>query len=206
MDPNNILQSVNEFYQQAWDKLLIYTTVLVALVGILLPVIQSFSQRTHEKALRKGLEKYFDDKVKEIEDKLEKDIDRKMQDKIEEMQVAIEKRSQSLEAGILVVQGNNSSRLELHKLALSDYCRAGFCALKAEDMRNLQRINANILMSLPKLSKEELVSIQEEDNQLNNYILILEENDKKGAFIDLIISLKREISKKMKLEDKPRTV
>jgi hypothetical protein len=207
MDPHDLLKSVNEFYQQAWDKLLVFTTVLVALVGILIPVIQNLSQRTREKAIRKELEKYFAEKLKETEDKLVKEMDKKMQDKIEELQSAIEKRTEALNAGILMVQGNNSRRLKLFKSALLDYCLAGTSSLDAQDLFHLQRINENIRATLPNITKLELNSIaEEEEDQLNIYILKLEQNNKKGEYIDIISEFKRQILKIMKSEDVPKTI
>ena len=65
MDPNvqAILASVQAFYSTAWSQLVVYTTALLALVGILVPVLSQWYQRKSAAVDKKELEGLLRDQV-----------------------------------------------------------------------------------------------------------------------------------------------
>lgn len=205
MESQEILKAVNDFYQQAWDKLLIYSGILVGVVGIIIPILFNWLQnRTisiREEAIKKGLENNFNSKVREIEEKLIVLVDEKLEKKSNEIQKTLRDHLSAVEAGVLLVQGISNVRIGNLKDALSDFCGAGKLALESNDIANLQRINNNLNMLIPTMSKEDLVSIQEEESQPTEYFSLLEKNNSKSQYSDLLMALKREVSKKLKSED-----
>jgi len=61
VDSIQLLNNVNAFYNQAWDKLVLVITLSVAIVGIAVPVFLSILQK-----------KTFDSEVKELERRISK--------------------------------------------------------------------------------------------------------------------------------------
>lgn len=63
-DAFELLKQVDAFYNTAWQHLLIYTTILLAMVGIVIPIIiqiiQRRSQKREEAVLNEKIETLID--------------------------------------------------------------------------------------------------------------------------------------------------
>lgn len=144
----------------------------------------------------------FDAKLKEIEEKLIGDIEKKIKDKTSEIEKMIINKFGLAQAVSFHMLGNKCREEKEFKEALNDFCTAGIGYLKGEDILNIQRVNANIKLTLSEIKKEDLESLLEEESQPTNYISLLEDSDKNGIFTDLIKDFKRLVAKKIKSEDK----
>ena len=58
-DPLDVLNKVDAFYNSAWNMLIIYTTILLALVGVILPILISWWQNRVLKFREESLKKEF---------------------------------------------------------------------------------------------------------------------------------------------------
>lgn len=74
MDALNILEKVNSFYSSAWNILIVYTAVLIGIVGIILPIvlqlIQTQKYRLDKRELVVSLQKELDEWKKNIQQKV----------------------------------------------------------------------------------------------------------------------------------------
>ena len=202
MDPLDILKAVDDFYRSAWDKLIIYTGILVAVVGVIIPILftwlQNRTQRIREEAIKNELENALDTKLKEIEGKLTSSIEEKLREKSTEIEKKIENKLEIVEAYAIHIQGDNRFNQKLYKLSLHDYIVVGIKYLKTKDYLHLGRANNGIKDSIKLMIKEEFEANQSENSELSTYISLLEEKNENGILTDFISTLKIEIKNKLK--------
>lgn len=205
MDPLEILKAVDDFYRSAWDKLIIYTGILVAVVGVIIPILftwlQNRTQRIREEVIKKELENAFDAKLKEIEEKLTGSIEENMGKKSAEIEKKIENKVEMVEAYAIHIQGDNRFNQKLFKLSLKDYFIAGKIYLNGKDHLHLGRVNTGIKEAIQSITKEELEALQSESSQPSTYISLLEEKNENGILTDFITVLKHVINSKLKSGD-----
>lgn len=204
MEPNEILKSVNDFYQQAWDKLILYSTILIAFIGVIVPILftllQNRTQLIREDAIKKELGNFFDSKLKEMETALEASITKKFEGQINKINKKIDDKINLVDAGVYHIQGNMYFDKEKYLLAIMSYFVAGEGYLKGKDYANLEVINKNIKQTIPNLPINELKTAQEEDEiKPYEYISLLMKNNENGLFTDIIGELKKEMSAKLKV-------
>jgi len=208
MDPTEILKSVNDFYQQAWDKLIIYTGILVAVVGIIIPILftwlQNRTQRIREESIKKEIDSNLDLKIKEIEEKLNKKYEETISKMSSELLDKVSIKAELAEAYSFYNQGNSSFAKKDFYTALYSYFSAATRFLKGDEYSNLLRINDNILNSLGFSNEEVLNRLDETGNGIEEYLSFLKENDDKNLFYDFIDNVQI-IVKKIKETDKKKS-
>lgn len=199
MDPIEILKSVDEFYNSAWNKLIIFTSILVAVVGVIIPILLTWWQnrtlKIREDAIQKELNSSLTITIKNIEEKLTNRINEEFDNKIEKIKSEMNQEVANIRAGTFHLQGNNNLKEKLYKLAIIDFFTAGENYLEGKDLLNLGRINNLIKNNLGKLSKEELEELESENSEPSDYINKLEDSNENEVFTDLIRELKMSITK-----------
>jgi hypothetical protein len=199
MDPLDVLNKVDAFYNSAWEKLIFFAGILVAMVGIIIPILFNWLQnrtlRIHESTIKNELENDFAKKLKEVEKTLTESVETKMSEKLKGIEFNIEIKNQIAQGGIFLLQGARNFRDGIFKQAVLDYCNSGTCYLHANDLITLLRINKAIPVTIAKLSKADLASLQEEEDQPNKYIAELKEKNEKGLFSDILKEIQREVAK-----------
>ena len=194
MNPIEILKSVNEFYNSAWDKLIIFTSILVAVVGVIIPILLTWWQnrtlKIREDAIQKELNSTLSNAINNIEEKLTKRINDEIDSKIELIKLEMKREVGNVRAGTFHLQGNNNLKEKLYKWALTDFFTAGEGYLDGKDFLNLGRINDLIKDNLGKLSKEELEEMESDNSGPSDYIKTLEDSNENDVFTDLIRKIK----------------
>ncbi len=61
-----ILGKVNSFYSGAWSQLIIYTSALFALIGIIIPILVQFYQKRVLKLEKESLEQIIKEETNDI--------------------------------------------------------------------------------------------------------------------------------------------
>ena len=191
MEAIEIINSVEQFYNSAWDKLIFVISISVVFLGFFIPLIinwwQKRSLKIAEDSLKDDLTKFITDEFIKKSEKLEELFDKKMS---------------AVEAKTFHLQGNIHENDELYDRALTSFIIAGYKYLQGEDFVNLIRINNLIITTMPKLTEEQLEELETEDKQPSGYIKELEENNVNGIFHDVIKDIKRAITK-IKKQKKP---
>jgi hypothetical protein len=205
MDPIDVLSKVDAFYASAWDKLLVFTSILVATVGIIIPILFNWLQnrtlRIREETIKKDIENTLVNKFKELEKTFKENNETTMNEKLEAIESKLIKKSNLLQGGIFILQGGRNFTDKLYKQALLDYCTSANSYLFGDDLLTVQRINKTILNILNKISKSDLNALQEEENQPDQYIADLKGKNENGIFSDIIKELQRGIKKVQNCED-----
>jgi hypothetical protein len=208
MDPIEILKSVNDFYQQAWDKLIIYTGILVAVVGIIIPILfnwlQNRTQRIREESIKNEIESNLNLWIKGLEEKFNKKYEETVSKMSSELLDKVNIKAELAEAYSFHIQGNSSFATKDFYTALYSYFSAATRFLTGNEYSNLLRINDNILKSLEFSNEEVLNRLDETGNGIEKYLSFLREHDEKNLFYDFIDNV-RLIVKKIKASDKNKS-
>jgi len=177
MEPIEILQKVDEFYNSAWTKLLIIVGIMGILFPIIFAIIQHWFLGIREGAIKKELQSIFDVKLNEIKEKLISSIEEKFEEKSKEIIKLVKKETDLIDAGIYHVQANDSFEKGEYSDALESYIVAGEKYLNGTDYLNLGRVNDGIKDTLKSIKKEDLEAIIEEESEPKKYISLLKKKN-----------------------------
>jgi hypothetical protein len=160
----DVVNSVNGFYSGAFEKLFQLVLALVALFGVILPILNQIYQRHVMKVrdaelkaeiaallgktkteLFNSVQEKFNSEKKNITDALKENI------------ATMERRFAKAEGYVFHLQGNGNLDVGNFFAAAHDYCQAGKLYCQGEDGSDLMTI-INLLGEeiLPKLTKEDL--------------------------------------------------
>lgn len=218
MDANTvttITNNINSLYSNAISQLTAYTFGIVALVGVLVPVIVTIIQSRSLKAEKENLEKYISDEVTKIKAAVREEL-------LDELKLKIESESKLLSASIedkfklfnnklecakaasFHIQGNTNLSKNLHPQAANDFCAATDGFLKGEDELNGKRtLNSLIIYCLPKINKEEYEDY-DLDKSINELEALLKKVNQNSRHSDAIRDLNSERKAAKKRE--PETI
>lgn len=198
-DTLEILSKVNEFYNSAWDKLLVFG----AIIGIIVPSVISYYQKKALTANENGLETKLNQKTKELFSTLEKDLNAKFEKKIldfkAEIERKVEKINENANASIFHIQANNYFEKGWHLMAVRDFLYAIESYAMIDDHTNVKATLTGISSCFDNLKKEDIKHLENIDYV--EIIKILDKVDKKnigGAFSREIKGIK---SKYYKIEE-----
>ena len=211
MDANTvttITNNINSLYSNAINQLTSYTLGVVALVGVLIPVLVTLIQWLNIKSEKKNLENLISDEIDrakciirdEIKAELknlitaeEKALIAKMESKYEEL----EKKISCADAASFHLQGSAQVDNKYFGSAVEDYCLATQYYLLGGDEQNGQRTLKLILRTcMPKVDKFEYEKYELEDN-LSQLIATLKNYNDNNRYTDTIKDLTR-LSKEAK--------
>ena len=208
MNPTNttvfdVWQKVDQFYSTSWSHLLIYTSVLVALVGVIVPIlIQSYQTRlfrSEETALLEKLRAQIATDLKiassalEAADKVrEKTVLDRIADESKKLEERIaETRSEAL-GSVYHIQGNQLEERKDHFGAVVSYSKACREYLGAKNEADLRRVlNGITNRYLSDVTRE---AVQEADSpslqfELAELIKVLQGANEHGKYRDDISAL-----------------
>lgn len=189
-DTIDVIEKVDNFYNNAWSKLILFGSILFALVGIFVPlVINWFQKRTL---------KFSEDSLRL---KLKAELQTELEELINEKFDANEKKFKILNASanskILFSQAKFSIEKNSYKSALGELVTASFFSIECEDFKSLQEILDFILNScLPFLSIEEINDLKTANVcDLNFFLDELSKKDDRAMFQTKIGDLRVQITK-----------
>jgi hypothetical protein len=196
MNPFDLLEKVNTFYDSAWSKLVIFTSIILAVVGVLIPLIISWFQNRNiqlrEESIRRDIISEFETKNEELRCELKKSIDEIVKTKIEELDKRFEERIQYVDAGSYHVQATLCLNNQAFKTALDSYFNAGYCYIKGNETYNLIRVNSGICECLDKADKKVIFDLESDGFKIDNYLKQLEKLNEKGVFTDTIKKIRKQ--------------
>jgi len=191
----NLIQQVNEFYDSAWNKLILTGGIALSIIGVLVPIIIQWWQK-----------KYLTLEKENIKNEIEKKMDEKyielINTKFSEMDELNNKNIFKLKGISFHLQGNSSLAENDLTGALDDYYYAADLYCKGEDHQNLITVLNNIIKIIEDVSKEsfeELIETREINlNEFfNNIKKIDNKNTIKPYIQDLKLGIKRLKTKKV---------
>jgi hypothetical protein len=184
MDAVDIVQKIDTFYNNAWNKLIFLITVGFTIVGVIVPLfiqwLQKRSLKASEELLKKEIEARTLKIKKEITDDLLKSIDEKFKEYENEIKItrASGKAKTSLAEAKYNLEKNNYPR------ALGDFITSAYACIASSEHRTLQDIIKYILGDcLPYLSQEEIEDLKiAKSCDLNLFLDFLTKKDDRGIF------------------------
>jgi hypothetical protein len=197
----DVMNSVNEFYSGAFDKLFEFVLALIALFGVVLPILFQVYQK---RALKGEMATLFDEKktdlLKQIGAKFEEE--KKNNEKsLAEKSADIEKKLIRTEGYTFQIQGNMLAEQKHYLHAAESYLTAARRYCKSESGENLINILTVCLINgvLPKLLKKDIEkdSLKEGFDKL---IKQLTEINKNGFLSDSIRKFEEALSEARKRE------
>jgi hypothetical protein len=193
MNPLEILQHLDTFYNNAWNKLILYTTILLAVVGILIPLLISWLQARSLKLKEENLlELLKAENLKNI-DTLKKELFEEVEEEFKKTKRVISSRLMELRAELkglhFHLQANTAQNTPVEKLI--DYIIASNYYIECKDYQNLNTTIGCICDELCKVSKTELKEIEEEHTGIESLVSELAQINENGAFSKQIRDLRR---------------
>ncbi len=166
MDPIELLSTVNQFYDQAFNRLLIITFGLITFIGVAIPIAVGWLQlrtlRAEKASLLEELKSDIHSEIKCTDEIINKKVQEQIETlksiydiKFEEIATNIEKSSASAKARAHHLQANNLLTEAREDLGISDLCYATSLYFTAEEEANARRCMDTIINScLPNLNSE----------------------------------------------------
>ncbi len=195
----DLIQKVDSFYNNAWNKLILFGSILFAIVGIFVPlVIQWYQKRTlklSEETLKSKLKS-------DLKDELLKEIENKFVDNEKKFQML----KASANAKILFSQAKFSIEKNSFKGALGELVSASISSMECDDYRTLQEVLDYMLYNcLPNLSIEEINDLTTANVcDLQRFLSDLTKKDDRAMFHSRIGEIKVRLTKLPKtIKDKP---
>lgn len=203
MDANTITtiaNNINSLYSNAISQLTAYTFGVVALVGVLIPIIVTVIQSRSLKAEKENLEKYISDEVAKIKTSVRGEL-------LDELALRVESENKQLSANMedkfklfnnklecakaasFHLQGNVNLTKNQHAFAAKDFCSATDGFLRGGDELNGKRTLHLLLKEcLPNTNKEEY-DIFELEESLNELGVLLKDINHNNRYTDSIRDL-----------------
>ena len=181
MDPIQILEMVNAFYSDAFNKLITITVLIVGFGGFVLPFILQYIQNV-------SLRKERDVLKSQLLDELSKDLNEAFQEQETNLKFQLQKDYIQATGQLRFLQGRINFQNKLFAQATEDCIVASINYLNCENERDLQRaINTLISDCLPNLYAIDFT------NNLNNLDMLftdllqaLAANNQNGRYSDSI--------------------
>lgn len=206
MDANTvttIANNINSLYSNAISQLTAYTLSVVALVGILIPVIVTLIQWKSLKTEKENLERHIAEETTNaksiIRDELLAELKRLVEteegnllSRVETKFQVLENKLECADAASFHIQGNSQLGKKFHDLAAQDFCYATERYMRGGDELNGQRTLKSLIGScLPEINKDEYEQA-ELDEKIDRVVEVLKEMNQNNRYDDHIIDLQRE--------------
>ena len=206
MNPIDLLNTVNQFYDQAFNKLIAITFGLLAFIGVIVPIAVGWLQlrtlRAEKSSLLNELRSDINAEREAIEDKINGQVEERMRKfkseydlKFEETAKNIRKSSASAKGRAHHLQGNGMLAGKYNDFGMSDFSYAASLYFAAGEEGNARRcIDVVIEKCLPEMSSN-CFNEHNVEKIGGRLIKTLEENNQNSRYEDDIESVKREMAK-----------
>lgn len=193
-DTMEILTKVNEFYDSAWNKLLI----IGSLIGIVFPVVINWYQNKSLTLQKTELEDKITNEINTAKDTIKNELVSVLEEKIGDYEKQIKKTTDRLTGFANHLNASNIYDKKDYTNAFENYIYAISYYINTDENINLQRCleySHICLDKLPETDKENLIS--ENFFNLENYLNEIEEK-KETSFLNKDIKALRRIIAKIK--------
>jgi hypothetical protein len=173
----DVVNSVNGFYSGAFDKLFGLVLALIALFGVIIPILVQIYQRrvmkVSESELKAEIKNLLEEKKKELMAEIENKLKSEKENIAESLKAntaIIERKLNNTTGGVYHVQGNGNLKEGRFANAAEDFCRAGLLYCKSKSGSDLGAVIKNLaLHSLPKVGKKDF-EVHNLEGQVNRLI------------------------------------
>jgi type II secretory pathway pseudopilin PulG len=204
--PIEIVDKVRQFYTDAWNMLILYVTILIAIVGVVIPLI---IQRYQNRTFRLEEEKLKDNLIKENKAIIEKAINERAADLQKQMDENMERITASLKqemarslTGTLMVQTSFLWTEKRYLDALESGLSAIKSALQSGNQANVQRALRNVTRDiLPNISKQQYEQQPYIKEKIEDTFKTLEAENTDGRYTNYIRDLQSAYKKSLEPED-----
>jgi hypothetical protein len=146
----DLISKVDAFYNSAWNKLILFGSILFGVVGVVVPLVIQWYQKRVLRVAEEGLRVRLG---KEIREELMRAIENRFNDQQRQIQVL----QAAANSKILFAQAKFSIEKNAYKGALGELVTASASSMECDDYRTLQEILDYIHSTcLPNLSLEEI--------------------------------------------------
>lgn len=207
IDANNIttiLSNLDSLYSNALNQITTYTFGVVALVGVVLPIIISIVQSKSLKSEKEGLEKYLSSESASakilLKDELSKELKEellsestKLSESLEAKLKAFEKQITCADAATFHIQGMMEIEKQRYGSATRDFIYASKRYISGDDELNGQRTLEAIVHTIDELN---ITGIEEYDleNLIDDLTTFLESENQNKRYTNI----KNKITKSLK--------
>lgn len=195
-----VIDRVNNYYENAWNKLIYFITAIGGILIFVIPYILSRLQKREINLNKEEYQEYVDSKVSEFEKKIVEFNEKetiKIRKEINELNENInntqDEKIAKLYAMTFYLQGLHSINDNNPDLTIKSFTTTIKNLLKANTNENLKLALDNISYALDKKIKSKEKLTEEVDKSLNE--IIVEINEKfQNSFVDEISKLKEKIT------------
>lgn len=191
-----LLNYVNEFYNSAWEKLIIIGSVAFAIIGIVVPLIIQWYQKKTLLISEKHLKEQFKDDIKEVKEELREEIRKILAEEILKFELKIQKLQDSSNAKLFHLQGQQRATSNKFDDALWNYTKAAHLYLKSDEYGNLTVILEMIEALLDKVTKSQIEDLKiTQDCDVQDVMKIINDGDEKSAFDRILVRINLKLKK-----------
>lgn len=202
----DIVQKVDAFYNNAWNKLIFIITIGFTIVGVIVPLFIQWLQKKSMKASEELLKKEIETRTVEIKENITTELLQSIDDKFKEYEKEIKITRASGIAKASFSEGKYNLEKNNYDRALGDFINSAYSCIESNDHRTLQDVVKSILDNcLPFLSIEEIEDLKiSKSGDLNLFLEHLTDKDDRGVFQTIIGKIRVKITKLPKsIKDKP---
>lgn len=197
MENLEIIQQVEQFYNSAWDKLIITGSIIFAIFGILIPFFFQFIQNRQLKLQEKEIKLDINDQLSVLKKDLHIEIKAEYEKEFEKLSKKFEQKSDEIKGMAFHLQGNTNFNAGFHTRATKDFLFSVEYYVGGKDYNNLR----TVINTLKKNCFTKITSVQLEDifhqsdMTKESYFEKLKKLDIEGLAQKEIIDLKYEAGK-----------
>ncbi len=179
-----IINQVNEFYNSAWEKLIIIGTVAFGIIGVGLPLLIQWYQKKSLYLSEEKIKNHFNSEVSALKDSIREDVKIILAEEIEKFEVKVTKMANGLDAKVFHLQAQNLLDKDEYVSSLGDFVEACAFYLNAEEFNNVQAVLDTIdEIHLKHVTKKEIENNKiTHSMNLHELIVKIKKAETKGAF------------------------
>ena len=185
------------FYNNAWNKLIIFTTILLTIVGVVIPIIinwwQNRNLKLREKALKEDLKDFFNDELSKLKKEMETSIKEQFKEEIGKSKENQEEIKNSLQGTFFHLQANIEKQSHVEKM--KSLVWSALCYIEGKDFLNLGGVLEMIENGLPKLYKEDIQEMDVDEANLKELLEELNKINDNSVYTVFIRKFKLELEK-----------
>jgi len=195
MEKYELINQINDFYNSAWEKLLIFGSVAFTIIGIIVPLLIQWYQKKTLSIRETEIKAHFEKEIQIIKEELKKDMKLLLTEEIKVFEDKAMKIKNNSEGGLYHIQANNAFENNDHYEALRSYVASSMWYLEGDNYYQLRCVLEAIEECLDHVKKIDMHNIKQHDSL--DFDLVLTKTLQKeitGTFKDLISDIRRKIT------------
>lgn len=204
MNPIELLSTVTNFYDQAFNKLMAVTFGVIAFIGVLVPIVVGWVQTRNLKSEKSALLSELRQEIASEREEIRKTIEASVRAEMSELRIEtqarlksladeIERAAASADASTFHLQGVSRFQSGFFGMAAGDFAHSAYRYIDAKDEANAQKcISILVHDCLPKMSADDYKEYKVEKvcNRLLKELRACNEN---GRYTNSIADIEREM-------------